>query len=262
MSTRKLGRLPAQFPAGLGPLDHYVAGSLPKPPAKVAVPDVPLWGMLGNDAYGDCGPAGLEHGFMADAAATGLSGSEVPATDAQTVSYYLTYTGGQDTGVVLSQYLAYVRKTGFYGRKVDSYAPVAVHDVPLLQSAISLFDFTYTGITVTQQMQEDFEDGKAWTTKSLESPVDGGHCVPLVGYDDEFLYCVTWGGVQAITYPAWHYMSSEAWAVITGEFATANGDGRGVNLTALNADLDKLNVPSAPTRPGCSPFSRFLALLP
>ena len=232
----KMGRLPAMFPAGLRELGYYAAGPLPKAPAKVAVPDVLQWEMLGNDQYGDCGVAGLEHGFMADANV--VKEAETFPTDAQAVSYYLAYTGGKDTGVVLSQYLAHVRQSGYYGHKVTAYAPVGVHDIPTLQTAINLYDFAYTGIAVTEEMQQNFADGQPWTLESLLSPVEGGHCIPLVGYDDQYLYAVTWGSVQAITYPAWHYMSSEAWAVITGELD--KGDGRGVNYAALTADLDKL----------------------
>lgn len=242
MTTRTpglFGRLPGKIPAGLRDLTWYVAGALPKPPAKVAVPDVTDWEMLGNDTAGDCGVAGLEHGFMADAFITGEH--ETEATNQQALNYYFTYTDGQDTGVVLSDYLTYVRQTPYYGHTVEAFAPVAVHDVPTLQTAIDLYGFSYTGIVVTAPMQQAFADHQPWTTAMLDSPVLGGHCVPLVGYDDQYLYLVTWGGVQAITYPAWHLISSEAWAVITGEFVSHNGDGRsGVNLAALKADLDRL----------------------
>lgn len=236
--NRKLGRLPGKIPVGLRELGYYSPGPLPKAPASFAVPEVSGWGILGNDQYGDCGVAGLEHGFMADAADTFRT--ETFASDAQAVSYYLTYTGGQDSGVVLSDYLAYVREQGYYGHTVSAYAPVGVHDVPALQSAISMYDFAYCGITVTQGMQEAYENGEPWTMATLESPVDGGHCVPAVGYDDQFLYVVTWGTMQPVTWPAWHYMSSEAWAVITGELSARGGDGHGIKYDALVADLDRL----------------------
>ena len=236
----KFGRLPGKLPVGLRELSYYVAGELPKPPPSVAVPGAPDsdWGMLGNDTHGDCGVAGLEHGFMAASSITGEHES-FPSGDLA-VAYYEHYTGGPDTGVVLSDYLAYVRQTGFYGHTVDSYAPVAVHDVPMVQTAINLYGFAYAGIAVTAPMQQEFAAHQPWTTSLLDSPVIGGHCIPLVGYDDQYLYCVTWGGVQAITYPAWHAISSEAWAVVTGELVEADGDGRGVNLAALRADLDRL----------------------
>ena len=238
MFPYKMGCLPAQFPGALRDLTFYAAGPLPKPPPSVPVPTVANWEMLGNDQYGDCGIAGLEHGFMADAAVTKETVPE--ASDQQAIDYYLKYTNGQDSGVVLSQYLAYVRKTSYYKHSVKAYAPVAVHDVPTLQTAVSLYDFVYTGITVTTAMQEASQNGKPWTTDQLNSPVAGGHCVPIVAYDNTCLSVVTWGTMQEISYPMWHAISSEAWAVITGELVARHGDGRGVSLSALEADLNKL----------------------
>ena len=236
-STLLLGRLPGYIPTGLEDLLFYIAGRPPKAPASVAVPQVASWGMLGNAQYGDCGVAGLQHQFMADAADTGAS--EAFPTEDQAVSYYLEYTGGQDTGVVLADYLKHVHQNGYYGHTVAGYAPVKVHDVPTLQFAVWAYDAAYCGIAVTQQMQADFQAGQPWALESLESPVVGGHCVPIVGYDSQYLYAVTWGAVQPIAYSAWHYLSQEAWAVITGELG--EGDGHGLSLKALQADLKHLN---------------------
>ena len=250
----KFGRKPAQFPAGLRDLTYYVAGDLPKPPASMTVPQVASWGMLGNDQYGDCGVAGLEHVFMADAGDT--HENESFPGDQQAVKYYLSYTGGQDSGVVLSDYLTYVRQHGYYGHAVKAFAPVTVHDVPTLQTAIWMYDAAYTGIAVTQAMMDAFGNGEPWTLEMAQQEVIGGHCIPLVGYDGRYLTAVTWGGLQQIEYAAWHAMSSEAWAVIAGE--EASGDGHGVNLAALEADLNKLAVPApapAPAPPSPTPAS-------
>jgi hypothetical protein len=238
----KLGARPAVFPAGLRDLTHYVAGDLPKAPASVPVPSVAEWGMDGNDSYGDCGVAGCNHLLMAAAADTRETES-FPTAD-QVVSYYLTYTGGQDSGVVLSDFLAYVRKTGFYGHTVSAYAPVQVHDVPTLTTALWLYDAVYTGITVTQGMMDAFQAGQPWDLTAAQGEPIGGHCVPGVGYSDEGLTVITWGEPQLITWPAWHAVSTEAWAVIPGELAS--GDGHGVSLSDLTADLDKLDVPAPP----------------
>ena len=240
MPSYKFGRLPGQVPVGLRDLTYYAAGPLPAPPPSVLVPAVP-WGMLGNDQYGDCGVAGLEHGLEASAAATGEA--EAFPDDQQAVSYYLGYTGGQDSGVVLSQYLAYVRQNGYYGHTVSAYAPVAVNDVPTLQFAINAYDSAYVGITVTQGMM-DAAQGPApwtWTAESLQGPEVGGHCIILAGYDSNWLYGVTWGNIVRIAYPAWHQMGDEAWAVLNGEIVAKGTDGHGINLAALQADLSKLN---------------------
>jgi len=241
----KFGCNPGYIPVGLKDLTWYVAGDLPRPPVSVAVPTVPAaadgtaWGMDGNNTFGDCGVAAVNHVFMAAAAVTQDAGKEEWPSDQDIVDYYLTYTGGQDTGVVLADFLAYVKKTGFFSHIVQGYAPVAVHDIPTLQFVVDAYTAAYTGIKVTQAMQEAFQGKRPWTLPDLFSPVVGGHCIPLVGYDDSYLYAVTWGAVQPISYAAWHHISDEAWAVIPGELA--GGDGRGVDLTALQADLAKLS---------------------
>jgi hypothetical protein len=244
VAAYKYGRNPGFVPVGLKELPFYAAGPLPRPPAKVPVPAVPdsgdgtVWGMDGNDKYGDCGIAGIDHGFMAAASVVATLKKETWPTDDDDVSYYLAYTGGKDTGVVLAEFLAYVKLRQFYSHTVQGYAPVGVHDIPTLQFAINAYTFAYTGITVTSAMESAFQNHQPWTLEDLYSPVAGGHCIPLVGYDSNYLYCVTWGTVQAIAYSAWHYIASEAWAVIPGEFTDT--DGRGISLSALQADLSKL----------------------
>lgn len=234
----KYGRLAAQFPAAVRDLTCYSAGPLPQAPASVAVPAVTGWGMLSNDTLGDCGVAGLEHGFMASAATIGVT--EGQATDAEAASYYLAYTGGQDSGVVLSQYLAHVKASGYYGHKVAAYAPVSVQDVNTLHFAVNAYDFAYTGITVYEGMEQAFSAGAPWDLESVSGAVAGGHCVPVVAYDSQYLYAVTWGKVQPIAYPAWARVAEEAWAVITGEVTTAGTGGHGINLAALQADISRL----------------------
>lgn len=177
----KLGRLPGYIPVGLKDLTFYAAGSLPQAPPKVDVPSVPAqsdgtaWGMAGNDTYGDCGVAGIDHLFMADESVTGESGQSPQAADV--VNYYLTYTNGQDTGVVLADFLSYVKQQGFFGHSIHAYAPVGVHDIPTLHFAVDAYDAAYTGIAVTSAMQRSYAEGKAWDLDDMLSEVVGGHCL-------------------------------------------------------------------------------------
>lgn len=245
LSRFKLGCLPGHVPNGLYDLTWYVAGPLPTAPLKVLVPTLPEgvpWGMDGNDEYGDCGVAGNNHGEMCVDVDTKTS--LLPLTSTQIVDYYMKYTGGQDNGVVLADFLAYVKKTGWFGRKLSAYAPVSITDYKTLQFSISAYGYAYTGIQVTDQMMNASQDGnKPWTAAMFQNgTVEGGHCVPLVGYDSENLYCVTWGAIQPIQYSAWHLMSSEAWACIWGEVPTTGLDGHGVNLAALTQDLHRLTA--------------------
>lgn len=235
----RLGKLAPKFPGALRTLDFYVAGPLPAAPASVAPPAFADWAVLGNDRYGDCGVAGLQHLFEADATIT--DETEAWPSDQQVIDYYLAYTDGQDTGVVLSEFLEFVRANGFIdAHTVAAYAPVDHDDVTLLQQSVWLFGAAYCGISVTQGMMEQFQAGQPWTVPSAADPVIGGHCVPCVGYDDSTLTVVTWGQEQRMTYSAWHRLGDEAWAVLTGEFVAAHGDGRGINLVALQDDLHRL----------------------
>lgn len=234
---RLLGKRPPLFPGGLGLLSAYVAGRLPQAPSKVTVPTVSDWGVLGNDRYSDCAWAGYQHLGMADAAITAEQESWPSA--AQLIKGYLAYNHGQDVGAVLSQLLAFLRGYGFFGHSLDSYAPVSVSDLTTLRTCVWMLGAAYCGITVTQGMQAQFGQGP-WTPPEPDDPAEGGHCVPIVGYDSQFLYVITWGAVQPMTYPCWHQQGDEAWACLTGEFVTANGDGRGINLAALRQDLDGL----------------------
>jgi hypothetical protein len=234
-----LGRLPALIPESLHEIEHYFAGSLPQAPASVAVPSVPVWGMGGNDTYGDCGVIGLGHGFMAAAGDTAQT--ETFPDDAQDVSYYLAYTGGEDDGVVLSAYLGYVRANGFYGHTVGAYVPVNAKNLSHIRFSVWAYDFCYSGISVTAEMMTAFSAGEPWTLTEAQGTPVGGHCVPVVGYDSQYLYVVTWGAIQPVAWSAWDVMTSEAWAVLTGELTAAGTDGHGLNLAALQADLARLN---------------------
>ena len=242
MPDFKLGRLPGTIPVGLRDLTYYAAGPLPRPPAMVNVPAVTAWGMNENDTLGDCGVAGLNHGFMAAAADT--AEHESFPTDAQVGSYYMTYTDNQDVGVVLSQFLAYVHQKGFYGHTVSAYAPVSTQDLLTLMFSVDAYDFAYCGVNVSQGMMTKVEETAPpwnWTTSDvLSGPVIGGHCIPIIAYDSTYLYAVTWGSPIAISYPAWAFMAQESWAVISGELITKGSDGHGINLAALQADLSKL----------------------
>lgn len=241
ISSPKLGRLPGHVPNGLRDLTWYVAGALPAPPVRrpVPLPGTGDWGMDGNDTYGDCGVAGLHHGDMCVEYDT--SNPRDMITAEEIVDYYLGYTGGADQGVVLADFLAYVKKTGWFGHQVAGYAPVTVNDMSTVQFAVNAYGFAYIGIQVTDLMMNASNEGQPWTADTFANgTVEGGHCVPVVGYGTDNLYVVTWGKMQAIEYSAWHLIVEEAWAVLMSEI-TAKGN-HGINLASLQSDLSRLTA--------------------
>ena len=69
------------------------------------------------------------------------------------------------------------------------------------------------------------------------SQIEGGHYVPYVGRDHQYVYVVTWGRVQACTTDFVARFCDEAFAYLSPEFLTAGKSPEGFNLQALQADL-------------------------
>lgn len=243
------GRLQAD-PARLASyrfLNEY--GSLPAPSYPVDVSGgITDWGLDGNGpdptltgpyaqyastGLGDCGPASFAHAKMA-VAAWGQE-SEAPMTADQVVDLYLTYTGGQDSGVDLSQFLSYLFKQGL----IKGYAKVAHTNPEAVDAALSAFHGVIFGVNLTDDANDLFNQGLPWTTANGETPdPTEGHAILKVkaqgeGGNDTW---VTWGALQESTAAWTAACAQEAWAICTPEAAAAAN----INYDALLADLKAL----------------------
>lgn len=236
-----LGRLPAKRPVGLHQLAYYQEHPLPKPPATLGTPNVPNWYMLGNDKYGDCTFAGVYHAKMATAQ---LSGAKLKlASDKDVIDEYLKFTHGQDAGAVEADVLKTWHDTGFFGSKIDAYAPTDRHDFLEIKSVINEFGFIYIGIDVPSPCEEQFAAHKPWTLThtSRDQDIIGGHCIILTGYDQKMFYGITWGEVQGISYDWLSTYMMESWAVITPE-TVQGGKLRGFRIKDLQGDIKGLHA--------------------
>jgi hypothetical protein len=236
----KMGKLAPQFPVGLKEMSAYAAQPLPQPPATVDwAKNVSTWPMDGNDRYGDCTMAAAAHLIQSWNAETGES-LPVPV-DQQVVAQYLKLTGGQDTGLVESQVLKQWLSAGLWHNKIVGYAPVNVHSLDALKQAIAFFGGVYVGIQVPDNAQDQFRAGQPWTLVPgwQQQSIEGGHAVPLLGYDDQYLYAITWGAVQPMAWDWWSTYGDEAWVILSEEFSRA-GKVDGIDVAALQADLAQI----------------------
>ena len=238
----KYGKLPARRPEGLKDLPEYLNSPLPPAPEAVKVPGVKDWQMLGNDQYGDCTFAGISH--AQDALTWDLAMHEAlhHATDAEVVAAYLSYTGGQDVGADEASLLHYWRTNKLFAGTDFGYAPTTL-SLDTVKQTIHSFGLAYIGIQCPQSAQEQFQAGQPWSVVQ-GSPIEGGHCIILVGYDPQFVYAVTWGKVVAIEPDFLTTYMDECWAIICPEIAT-KGEYGNVNLSQLQADLDNVPVTDA-----------------
>ncbi|MEZ0090105.1 hypothetical protein [Streptacidiphilus sp. EB129] len=233
----KYGKLGPRFPVALKDFTAYAAAPLPAPPASVDwASGVSTWPMDGNDQYGDCTMAAAAHLIQSWNAQT-KEQDPVP-TAQQVVDQYFTLSGGQDSGLAESDVLKAWQTGGLWGNQVVAYAPVNVHALTAIRQTIALFGGVYAGIQVPSNAQQQFQAGQPWTLDPgwQSQPIEGGHAIPLLGYDADWLYVITWGAVQKVAWDWWSTYSDEAWAVLAQQYREA-GTVNGIDLATLTADL-------------------------
>jgi hypothetical protein len=238
MNAYKTGRLPATRPAVLKDLALYATGVLPRPPAKVAMPNIDL-PMDGNDKYGDCTMAGIDHVVRV---CEHQFGGDIPLpTEAKIVAKYLELSPN-DEGLNESELLARWLKPGVglnlgYGQPV-AYVPVPPKDAFQVMQSIAFYGTCYFGGMVGQPQQEQFSSGEPW--KWVDGQEEDGHCWVGVGYDEGGVYSATWGG---IAYQPWGFLAhslDEAWCILTHQLVEVKADTLGIDIATLKADLARV----------------------
>jgi hypothetical protein len=246
------------------------------PPASVNYySQVTSIGMLGNDNWGDCVEAGDGH-IIEQQTKVG-QGTEVVVTDAQVLNAYSAITGFDpnagppgsnptDQGTEIQAGLDYLRRTGLAGHKITAFAQLDPTNMTDVRVAVSEFGCISIGLAFPSSAMDQFNNGQPWDVVP-GSPIEGGHCVIIAGYDATYLYLYTWGAVQRMTYAFWNeYVAGnggEAWAVISQDWinASTGKDVEGVDAPTFGAQFAALTgqpnpfpapvppVPPAPTPP-------------
>lgn len=223
---------------------HEYTGPLPAPTYPVDVTGgiaKDSWGMCANGpdptctshpkGLGDCTFAGREHYHYAKAACYRLT--ETRETSDQLAAEYLKYDHGVDQGAVIAKLLLHWYRAGL----IAGFAPVDFHDVATSDSAMQKFKGLYTGVSLTDDADQLFGEGKPWTVADGQVPdPDEGHCILRVTADGTDLDgYVTWGALQPAT-RAWSASCvTEAWVIIAHE-----DEIEPAALAELQADLDQL----------------------
>ena len=221
MPHGKLGKLPKRHdPRTINLKDYIPAGAPPIPPSveywqKRLSSD---WKMMTNDVLGSCTIAAAGHLTMLW---TTYSDEEFIPSDAQVIADYSAITGytpndpSTDQGAVELDVLNYWRKPGMMGRAIEGYAAVDLSNQEQVNQAIFLFGGIYTGFSVPASAMDQFNAGRPWDVVSNDGGSVGGHAVPVVGYDATYLYAITWGAVQKLTWAFWNQYFDEAYSIIS-----------------------------------------------
>jgi hypothetical protein len=244
MANRMLGKLPPVHRPGAMQLAAYLpAKRIPVPAIVDNHSCVSDWGMMKNDELGDCTCAAAGHAVQAW---TAKNGREIVIADDEilkayeAVSGYDPATGANDNGAVEADVLDYWMNTGFNGHKLDSYAVIETRSRYQMQLAMYLFGDAYTGIALPLSAQEQ----KVWSVVhgyEAEFGSWGGHAVPVLGYDDNSLTCITWGAPLRMTWAFQRRYMDEAYAPLSIDWVdeVSKAAPNGLLWDDLKADLEK-----------------------
>jgi hypothetical protein len=229
--TGKLPKLSYQNTPQYHGLMHGVAPI--KAPDKVNwTTPVSMWPMLGNDRVGDCTIACPLHAVQLWTADNGrqiIPSDECAIDDYAVTTGYNPATGANDNGAFIISILQYWMHTGLAVTSggaldvLDGFAEIDPGDIAQIKAAIWMFGAVDAGVELPVEAMTQFEDGQAWTDLTGTKGSEGGHCIPLVGYDADGIYCVTWGRVQRLSWAWWKKYSSESYALLRRSWIGTKG---------------------------------------
>lgn len=218
-------------------LRDYIKGNLPNPPKVFDYgPMVLNYPMALNSELGDCAIAGLVHLLQVYYAELGET--FVYPGDDIVRSTYFGLTGGQDTGLVLTDVLTAWMTNGLFGTKIAAHVPVNPRDEAEFRVACYLFGGVYLGIEMPASAETQFENNKPWHLTIPRGRPVGGHCVVATGVNREGIDLLTWGRETTMTWDYWDTYGSEAHVAIPQVFIEADhGPVFRIDVLALQEDL-------------------------
>jgi hypothetical protein len=236
--------------------------------AELNVPAVINWfakvasfPMLLNDKLGDCTCAGFWHLVQSW---TAYAGTEYVPTDSDALALYermgynpnAPLVNGEnptDGGAVEQDVLQSLADASEDGHGVVAFAQVDHTNAEEMKAALAIFGGLYVGIQCPESMQDQFANATPGLMPVISyvpgSPIEGGHCIVIVGWDGENWIAVTWGAVVQITQEFWEHYGDEAWVIVTHDFIEKNGDSpTGLDVDQLVAEFKQLPAQVAPVR--------------
>ncbi len=245
----KLGKKPARAGAVKLRFAAYAdAAALPTLPQMFGHDGlISSWPTLANDQYGDCVWAGAAHETMLLAKE---AGNTVTFTDADVLADYAAVTGfkpddhGTDQGTDLQVAASYRRKTGIIdatGRRhrIASYLALEPGNVSDILLAAYMF-VCGVGLQLPSSALDQTKKKMPWYYVA-DSPVEGGHYVPLIGRRADGLFVfVSWGAIQLATPHFVRKYCDEAIAYLSQENLVNRKSPEGFDYDTLTADLARL----------------------
>ena len=238
-------------------LRAILSGKLPEVPAQVDHLGIGGWRMGLNNRYGTCVAVTWANERRLYSR---LAGAEHYPDDSSIEALYRTqnpHFPSDDNGMVISEALDYLRKTGGPdGVKALAFAKVDHTNPDEVKAAMAIFGAVWVGVQVSSANMDQFNSEQPWDYVK-GSPIEGGHSIIVGGYDsdgqggDERF--VTWAAETAFTDAFWSRQVDEAWVVIWPEHLGTAQFMEGIDQAALGDAFAQLTGGTFPAGPQPEP---------
>jgi hypothetical protein len=227
-------------------LQNYVnLRTLPIPPVQEMLESTPAWPMLANDRFNCCTSSAAGHMIHHWTAANQRG---IFLTDDDIIQAQAALTGDHLMECVsMLDALKYWRNTGIGGHQIHSFVAAEKASVRQLRCIVHLFGSGYIGLDLPGFACAGIPTGWPdipWAispSTPAEDAVpkpDMGHCVAVVGYDQQSVYCVTWGRLKAMSWEFFERYAVEVYAVLSTDWVANNAKcPTGFDTVMLERDL-------------------------
>ncbi len=243
---RKLGKLaPKQDHRNLLLAKYLNQDVLPAPPSTLVLSKgIGAWGMMLNNSIGDCAIAAPGHliglwEFLSTGVYKPPSDDQILATY-EAISGFDLATGTNDNGCVEQDVVNYWKKTGIGSYdKIGAFATIEPGNILHIKQGMQIFN----GLLVGFDLPETCQKQSIWHVPFGGTRGDGrpgswgGHAVCLVDYNGVGPVCVTWGGLQQMTWGFMQTYMDEAYALLSQDFMSNGKSPEGFDLSQLTTDL-------------------------
>jgi hypothetical protein len=249
--TRFLGRQ-ARLHNALIPSAHQVCCAslqLPIPAAKTWLTGLPpSLGMMLNDSLGDCTVAAVYHAIQLwTFNTTGQTLTEPDPCVLQLYEEACGYRGTPDTdnGGIEQNVLSYLLNTGApllnnQRHKIAAFVEIDPRNIQDVKRAIAEGGVVYLGIQIPEAWCQ-MPVGSDWTDAS--GPIAGGHAIVGGGYDDDWIYIVSWGSIWRMSWGAFAQVCDEAYLIADPFWLTSKGlTPFGMSLSALETSMQGIRL--------------------
>ena len=243
MHVGKLGRKARKIDSRTLKLARYFLPALPAlPDSRDWSGGQTDWGMMCNDRLGCCTIAGAGHALQVWSK---NASAEVTIPDSAIEAAYQSWDGyvpgdsSTDNGGIELDVLNDWRRAGLAGHLLRGYASVRPSNLPEVCQAINLLGGVYIGISLPLSAQDqDVWDVTVPSDGSGAPGSWGGHCVFVVGYDQQSFTCITWGALKKMTRNFWLEYCDETYVLFGQDWINTGGAApSGFDVDQLTADL-------------------------